>query len=272
MIEINLLPKEYKKRANPLSFDKKVVYAGIAAAALVVVMGGLTFYQSTQVSKLDKLITKARMEQNRYKKDIAVIDALTEVKSKILARVEAIEKLDQRRTFYISLMEDINSRMPEYLWMTGFMEIPAGSEPNGASQPGGKGKPAQQPGRAAGAATATSQPGKESPQLAESAVGPMQGSAEIEGYAFSLNSIGSFMIGLMKSEFFKNVKLNRAVAEDVGTVTAYTFKISCNLNYDAHLIQENPIDTDEGLQIGSAQDADDGESYNYDYFNDYQGQ
>lgn len=272
MIEINLLPKEYKKRANPLSFDKKVVHAGIAAAALVVVMGGLTFYQSTQVSKLDKLITKARMEQNRYKKDIAVIDALTEVKSKILARVEAIEKLDQRRTFYISLMEDLNSRLPEYLWMTGFLEIPAGSEPQGASQPGGKGKQAQQPGRAAAAATANQQPGKETTQLAEAPAGPMQGSAEIEGYAFSLNSIGSFMIGLMKSEFFKNVKLNRTVAEDVGTVTAYTFKISCNLNYDAHMFQENPTDTDEGLQIGSTQDADDGEGYSYDYFNDYQGQ
>ena len=120
MIEINLLPKEYKKRANVLSFDKKAIYAGVAAAALVVVMGGLTFYQSTQVGKLNKLITKARMEENRYKKDIAVIDALTEVKSKIMARVDAIEKLDQRRTFYISLLEDLNSRMPEYLWMTGF--------------------------------------------------------------------------------------------------------------------------------------------------------
>ena len=272
MIEINLLPKEYKKRANPLSFDKKVIYAGIAAAALVVVMGGLTFYQSTQVSNLNKLITKARMEQNRYKKDIAVIDALTEVKSKILARVEAIEKLDQRRTFYISLMEDLNSRMPEYLWMTGFLEIPAGSEPQGASQPGGKGKLTQQPGRATGAATAASQPGKETPQQAEATVSPAQGSAEIEGYAFSLNSIGSFMIGMMKSDFFKNVKLNRAVAEDIGTVTAYTFKISCDLNYDAHLIQENPTDTDEGPQIGSAQGSDDGEGYGNDNFNDYQGQ
>lgn len=272
MIEINLLPKEYKKRANPLSFDKKVIYTGIAAAALVVVMGGLTFYQSTQVSKLDRLITKARMEQNRYKKDIAVIDALTEVKSKILARVEAIEKLDQRRTFYISLLEDLNSRMPEYLWMTGFMEIPAGTEPQGASQPGGKGKPSQQPGAATGAATAASQPGKQTPQQAPAPVGPTQGRAEIEGYAFSLNSVGSFMIGMMKSEFFKNVKLNRAVAEDIGAVTAYTFKISCDLNYDAHLIQENPIDTDEGLRIGSTDGSDDGEGYGYDNFNDYQGQ
>ncbi|TFH64404.1 MAG: hypothetical protein E4G91_05905 [Candidatus Zixiibacteriota bacterium] len=233
-------------------------------------MGGLTFYQSTQVGKLNKLITKARMEENRYRKDIAVIDALTEVRSKIMARVDAIEKLDQRRTFYISLLEDLNSRMPEYLWMTGFLEIPAGTDPHGASQPGSK-RLQQQPGGATGAATAASQQGKQPPQLAE-ALSPMQGSAEVEGYAFSLNSIGSFMIGMMKSDFFKNVKLNRAVAEDVGTVTAYTFKISCDLNYDAHLIQENPTDTDEGLQIGSVYESDDEEGYYDDDFNDYQGQ
>jgi Tfp pilus assembly protein PilN len=266
MIEINLLPKEYKKRANVLSFDKKALYAGIAAAALVVVMGGLTFYQSTQVAKLDKLIIKARMEENRYKKDIAVIDALTEVKAKIMARVDAIEKLDHRRTFYISLLEDLNSRMPEYLWMTGFTEIPAGSEPQGASQPGGKGKPAQQPG-----AAMASQQGKQTQTQEVTTTGPMQGSAQIEGYAFSLNSIGSFIIGMMKSDFFKNVKLNRAVAEDVGTVTAYNFKISCDLNYDAHLIQDNPTDTEEGPQIGSLHGSDDGEGYN-DNFNTYQGQ
>ena len=156
--------------------------------------------------------------------------------------------------------------------MTGFLEIPAGSEPQGASQPVGKGKLTQQPGRATGAATAASRPGKEAPQQAEATVSPAQGSAEIEGYAFSLNSIGSFMIGMMKSDFFKNVKLNRAVAGDIGTVTAYTFKISCDLNYDAHLIQENPTDTDEGPQIGSVHGSDDGEGYDYDDFNDIQGQ
>jgi type IV pilus assembly protein PilN len=272
MIEINLLPKEYKKRTNVLSFDKKAIYAGIAAAALVVVMGGLTFYQSTQVSNLNRLITKARMEENRYKKDIAVIDALTEVKSKIMARVDAIEKLDQRRTFYISMLEDLNSRIPEYLWMTGFLEIPAGSDPQGASQPGSKGKSMQQPGATTGTAATASQPGKQPPQLTEAAVGSLQGSAQIEGYAFSLNSIGAFMIGMMKSDFFKNVKLNRTVVEDVGTVTAYTFKISCDLNYDAHLIQENPTDTDAGQQIGSVDGSDDGEDYKYEDFNDYQGQ
>jgi Tfp pilus assembly protein PilN len=266
MIEINLLPKEYKKRTNVLSFDKKAIYAGIAAAALVVVMGGLTFYQSHQLSKLNRSITKARMEENHYKKDIAVIDALTEVKSKILARADAIEKLDQRRTFYLTLLEDLNSRMPEFLWMTEFTETPVGGEPTGASQPGGKGGPTKpQPGSAQA---------KPQPQQQPAAVvgGPILGTAAIEGYAFSLNSIGSFIIGMMKSDFFRNVKLSRAVAQDVGSVTAYDFRITCDLNYDAHLIQENPIDSEEGPQIGSIHGLDEDEGYGDEDFNDYQGQ
>jgi Tfp pilus assembly protein PilN len=266
MIEINLLPKEYKKRTNVLSFDKKALYIGIAAAALVVVMGGLTFYQSTQLSRLNKLITKARMEENRYKKDIAVIDALTEVKAKILARVDAIEKLDHRRTFYISLLEDLNSRLPEYLWMTGFTEMPAGSAPQGGAQPGGKSQPgnATKPAAApAQAATPTEQP---------AIAGPNTGNVQIEGFAFSLNSIGSFIIGLMKSDFFRNVKLDRAVAEDVGTVTAYNFKVSCEINYDANLIQENPTDTEGDMQIGSIHGSETGDGYDDEGYNDNQGQ
>lgn len=264
MIEINLLPKEYRKRTNVLSFDKKALYGSIAAAALVVIMGAMTFYQSSQMNKLSRMAIKARMEENRYKKDIAVIDALTEVKSKILARVEAIEKLDHRRTFYLSLLEDLNSRIPEYLWMTSFLEIPAGTDPRGAAQPGSKLRGSQQ----SSAAQASKEMEKEQPAAV---AGPMQGTAEIEGYAFSLNSIGSFIIGMMKSDYFKNVKLNRAVAEDVGTVTAYTFKISCDLNYDAHLIKDELIDTEEGLQIGSIDGSEEGDG-NGDDFSEYQGQ
>ena len=118
MLEINLLPKEYKRRGNVFNFDKSILYVGIAVAAFVIFLGGVTLYQRYQLSHMDKMIAKAKMEENRYKKDIAIIDALTEVKEKILARVDAIEKLDQRRDFYINLLEDLNEKIPEFLWLT----------------------------------------------------------------------------------------------------------------------------------------------------------
>ena len=80
MLEINLLPKEYRRRGNVLNFDKKFLYVGVAAAALVIALGSITFYQNHQIGRMEKLIAKARVEEGRYKKDIAIIDALSEVK------------------------------------------------------------------------------------------------------------------------------------------------------------------------------------------------
>jgi Tfp pilus assembly protein PilN len=260
MIEINLLPKEYRKRGNVLSFDKRIIYVGVVAAALVVVMGGLTIFQRQELSAINRMISKARMEENRYRKDIAIIDALTEVKAKILARVDAIEKLDHRRSFYISLLEDLNSRLPEFLWMTSFSETPTGGVAVAATQPG-----RSQPGT-----TAAKTPETEAQKLA--AATPQTGSAVIEGYAYSLNAVGSFLIGLVKSDYFKNVKLSRAVAEEIGSVTAFNFKVSCDLNYEAQPIIDELQDTEEGLQI-SVNAGHEHDSYDrQDYVGDYEEQ
>lgn len=256
MLEINLLPKEYRRRGNVLNFDKKFLYVGVAAAAFVIALGSITFYQSHQIGRMQKLIAKARVEEGRYKKDIAIIDALTEVKEKILARVSAIEKLDQRRDFYIKLMEDLNSRMPEFLWMTGFAETPPSSGAPASSQPGAPVKPAGPP---AGKGAIAQQPAPP--------INLAIGTAVIDGYSHSLNAIGSFIIGLMKSDFFDNVKLSRAVAEDVGSVTAYNFRITCDLHYDADLAKDQFEEmSDEDFDLSST--PEDQDDYTFDYFND----
>ncbi len=257
MLEINLLPKEYRRRGNVLNFDKKFLYVGVAAAALVIALGSITFYQNHQIGRMQKLIAKARIEEGRYKKDIAIIDALTEVKEKILARVEAIEKLDQRRDFYIKLMEDLNTRMPEFLWMTGFNESPPSFAAATPNQPGAPVKPA--------GGAPPGQPGNAQAQTPP--VNLAVGTATIDGYSHSLSAIGSFIIGLMKSDFFDNVKLSKAVAEEVGSVTAYNFRITCNLLYDADLAKDEFEEmSDEDFDLSST--VEDQDEYGFDYFND----
>jgi Tfp pilus assembly protein PilN len=160
---------------------------------------------------------------------------LTEVKGKILARVDAIEKLDHRRNFYINMLEDLDSRIPEYLWMTGFTETPGGPPPGASNEPA-----RSTPGNTATAAPKDSVPAN-----------PGIGTASVEGYAFSLNAIGTFIISMMKSDFFHNVRLDRAKAEDIGNVTAYSFKLTCQINYDAHMATDEYENTDEGPHISS---------------------
>jgi hypothetical protein len=41
------------------------------------------------------------------------------------------------------------------------------------------------------------------------------------------------MIGLMKSDYFDNIRLGHTVQEFVANVEAYNFEINCDLNYNA---------------------------------------
>lgn len=223
MIEVNLLPKEYRKRGNLVTLDKKLLYIGAVAALVILAIGATTIYQKYELSNLDKMIAKAKVEENRYRQDLEMIDALTEVKGKILERLDAVDRLDRRRDFYVSMMEDLGRRVPEYLWMTGFSETPP-----------------QMP-----APGDTSQ--------AAQAIDMSLGSARINGFAFNLNSIASFMIGLIKSDYFDNVQLGHTVQEDVLTeVTAYNFEITCELNYDATEVLDEFEDVpEEQFRLGS---------------------
>ena len=56
MIEINLLPKEYRKRASAFHFDKKLIYGAAGAAVVVLLLATVTFYQRYQVRSLDEKI------------------------------------------------------------------------------------------------------------------------------------------------------------------------------------------------------------------------
>lgn len=215
MIEINLLPKEYRKRSSFVTFDKKLLYVGAAAALLFLAVGATTIYQRYQLSDLDQLIVKAKIEENRYRQDLELIDGLTEVKGKILERLDAVEKLDRRRDFYVNMLEDLDRRIPEYLWMTAFSETPPQAPAAGDS-------------------------------VAAPAAAMNLGHAKIKGYAFSLNAIASFMIGLMKSDYFDDVQLGHTVQEPLlANVKAYNFEVTCDLNYDATDVMEDLEDVPE---------------------------
>ena len=59
MIEINLLPKGYRKKQVSFSFGKTGLYAVVAAAGVVLMLVSVTVYQMNQVASLDDGIVKA---------------------------------------------------------------------------------------------------------------------------------------------------------------------------------------------------------------------
>src|SRR4030067_2270266 len=126
MIEINLLPRELRKKAKAFSFSfsgkKNVIYLMGGVAAVIVCVIGSTFYQTVKLKNLDSRMREAKKRTEKLKKDIQLVDALTELKDKIMQRMSAIENLDRNRTAWVDILKDLSSRVPEYLWLSGFKE------------------------------------------------------------------------------------------------------------------------------------------------------
>ncbi|MDM7974327.1 MAG: PilN domain-containing protein, partial [candidate division Zixibacteria bacterium] len=54
---------------------------------------------------------------------------------------------------------------------------------------------------------------------------------EVEGYAFTLNALASFMINTMRSDYFEEVELVSTKETQLGEYRAYNFVLSAQLHY-----------------------------------------
>jgi Tfp pilus assembly protein PilN len=217
MIEINLLPREYRKRSNPLHFDKKWIYVGSAVVVMFALLFGLTFLKTHNIAKLEKKIASIQKQRTALDKDIRLIDNLTDLKQKLLTRMTAIEKLDKTRGMWVSILEDLNTRVPEMLWLTDIKEEqPVVVKAKNKRAPK-KSKP------------------KNDVKVDSTTVAPKKKTTTIEGYAYTLSSIASFLVSMVKSDYFEDIKLTYARQEALENIAAYDFKINCVINYDAWL-------------------------------------
>jgi Tfp pilus assembly protein PilN len=204
VIEVNLLPKGYRKKSFDLSLGKTGVYLASGAAGIILMMFGITFYQTNQISELEQNIDRARQRASMLQKDIQMVDALVDIKGKISSRMRTIDKLDSHRSSWVRILEDLGRNVPEFIWLSRFEEMTRDNNPADKSSE-----------RASESTYAT----------------PTVRQIEIEGYAFSLNSLASFMINMMRSDYFDEVELTSIDEVTFGEQAAYDFVISGNLHY-----------------------------------------
>ena len=216
MIEINLLPRELRKKGKAFSFNlsgkKNVLYLMGGGVAIVVFIIGSTFYQTVKLKNLDSRMREAQARTEKLKKDIQLVDALTELKDKLLQRMNAIETLDRNRSAWIDILQDLSQRIPEYLWLSTFKEIPmppATPNPNPAGTPTAAATPPVNP-----------------------APTPSGRKVSITGYTYSINSLANFMIQLMKSNYFKNIELNFVKSAEMEKQKLFSFELGCDLFYE----------------------------------------
>lgn len=182
----------------------------------------LTVYKKHTISNLDKKIVSVQRQRAALNKDIKLIDGLTDLKQKLLTRLAAIEKLDKNRGMWVAIMEDVSGRVPELLWITNMTEeSPKRDNTQANRRPG-----VRNPTDLAQAADTMEVPL------------PSKRPTVIEGYAYTLNSIASFLVGMMKSDYFDGIELAYARQETIQDLAAYNFKINCVVDYDAWLKEE----------------------------------
>jgi len=226
MIEINLLPKEYRRRSRTFHLEKKAIYAAVGAGAIVLLFIVVTFYQRYQLSSLDQRIADASAERARLQEDIKLIDGLTVLKDKILQRMEAIEKLDRYRSVWVDVMQDLNQRVPDFMWLTRVAET---NDMDAQRLKAAKNVPGQS--KADTTQTDTYKLRFDKPVA-----------TEIEGYAFTLSSVASLLVGLTKSDYFDNINLAYAKQEEVTGINAYKFRVGCDLILENALNKDLPLE------------------------------
>lgn len=222
MIEINLLPKELRKKRKTFDLGKSTLYFLSGGVALIIFMILITTFQSLRLKGLDNNIMEAKRKKEQLRESIQMVDAISEVKTKILRRMSAIENLDKNRSTWIEVLQDLSERVPEFVWLSSFKEAPRTSP-----------KVVQNPSSGSNAPQDTLKKATAEPAFISQVT--------IDGYSFSINNLAIFMINLMRSNYFKNIELNFVKAEALEDKKIFSFQLSGNLLYSSEADKEAKI-------------------------------
>ncbi|MFQ5608241.1 MAG: PilN domain-containing protein, partial [Candidatus Zixiibacteriota bacterium] len=182
MVEINLLPKRLRRSERRINVGKPELITISVAIVLALTMVFLSWNQTRVIEALDRDITEAQRRATLLQRDIQLVDALMDMKRKIAERMQAVEKLDRHRSAWVRILEDVTTRVPDFVWLSSISEIdPAKSRDR-----------VEKPTESSDTTTIDGLPIQE---------------IEIEGYSFTLNAVVAFMIKLMRSNFFDEVDL-----------------------------------------------------------------
>jgi Tfp pilus assembly protein PilN len=219
MIEINLVPKELKRKGRVISFDKNLIYVGAIAGALVILFVMVSVFQRVKLKNLDREIAQANKRTEELRPTIELVDALIDLKDKILQRMSAIKTLDRNRSTWVRILEDLNQRVPDYLWLSELRE-----EETAAAEP----------------------QADEADTSVQTAPPPFPGEkvnkVNIEGYTYSVNSLAVFMIQLTRSDYFKNMELEFIKKSEMEKYKTFSFGLSGDLVYTLEPEVESPED------------------------------
>ena len=117
MIEINLLPvREARRKADLRQYVMQLVLV------VIVMLGGVGLFHSRLVDRIDRTqarVTQMQSDIDQFKPQLAQVAAFKKQKAELENKIEVIEGLDRARSGPVRILDELASRTPDRLWLTG---------------------------------------------------------------------------------------------------------------------------------------------------------
>jgi len=117
MIEINLLPvREARRKADLRQYVMQFVLV------VIVMLGGVGLFHSRLIDRMDRTqarVTQMQSDIDQFKPQLAQVAAFKKRKSELENKIEVIDGLDRARSGPVRVMDELASRTPDRLWLTG---------------------------------------------------------------------------------------------------------------------------------------------------------
>lgn len=128
MVRINLLPAEERVNRNKVALERvkdKVHYlAALTAILAFALFGGI---QELSIRSALAQVKDLEAQSNELLPQLAKVQKLEAENIELGRRLNVIQSLDRGRLLRVRMLDGLNKRVPEYMWLTAFEETGPGS-------------------------------------------------------------------------------------------------------------------------------------------------
>ena len=122
MIRINLLPPELRKKIKVPFIDRTFIYGVLALVGEVILLYLVSLTQQTKIAELDSKIAAAQLQFDKYKTKSVLLNKAQQLRSELVNRMSAVQELENKRAYWVKIISEFSSLIPEFLWVDRFEE------------------------------------------------------------------------------------------------------------------------------------------------------
>jgi type IV pilus assembly protein PilN len=115
MIRINLLSDREAIRKE--TTRQQVSIFILMICLVLVILGGIQFYQYRQKAELEQRIRYVQEELKELKKKVGEVEKYKEAKKELETKLQIIERLQKGKMVVVRLLDEIGATIPEKMWL-----------------------------------------------------------------------------------------------------------------------------------------------------------